>query len=493
MKKIFLSTSIVGISTVVRLIIGILRSKVMAIILSPNGVGIVSQAFSFFTTASTITSLGLGAGIIRYISSCYKEEKKNLVIRQVVTISFILQMSVSMVLIVITILFADRISLIIFSTTIYADLLIVVALATPFATLTYLSESIFIAISNTKVFTLSRVWGYLIGFVPMFLLIYFWGIKGGFIQILIVSFVSFIFCLYYFVKIIPREYYLLENINELAGLFSAGGKIFKYGLTMLVSIFLASFSILFIRSLIIQRTGPITNGYYQVLVTFSASYLPFFTNALWSHFYPQASSISSSNKLSNELSDTIRFLTIGITLVIATLLIFKRYIIILLFSHKFIDAVPFLESHLVGDYFYLFSTTLTCLILARGKVKIFFLNAVFTNLIFISLSLLMFNDFGIFAITLSYAIAQLISALFVYAYNMKYLELSISNSSLYATFTSLVLLIFMTSAFDNNKYFYFKILALPLWLVITIKKTEWREVIKLGTEKWNRLTYQLAE
>ena len=67
MRKIFASTSIMGISTLVSLFVGIVRSKVMAILLAPAGVGIVSQAFSFLTTASTVASLGLGVGVAKFI------------------------------------------------------------------------------------------------------------------------------------------------------------------------------------------------------------------------------------------------------------------------------------------------------------------------------------------------------------------------------------------------------------------------------------------
>lgn len=489
MRKIFASASIMGISTLVSLIVGVVRSKVMAVLLGPMGVGVISQAFSFLTTASTVASLGLGVGIAKFIP-LYEHEKKSLLIKQAVLVSFLLHISISLLWIILIICFPGKISFMIFSTPIYARLLIFVALAIPCATLVYFVASVFISLGNIKAFTVSRVWGYLIGLVPMFILIYFWGVKGGFIQIFLVAFVGFIFALYYFLKVIPREFYLPKEFHELSGLFPMGRRIFKYGLAMLATTALASFSILAVRSIIIHRIGTVANGYYQVLVAFSAYYLPFFTNALWGHFYPRINSTDSSAEVSKELNNTVRFLSIGITLCIVALLIFKRYLVLLVFSNKFLNAIPYMESQFMGDFFSLLSITFGCLILAKGKIRIYFLNALFTSIIFISLSLLMFKHFAIFAVTLSYLMAQLISASFLYIYYKKYLKLYLSETTLQAILYSLILLTVAVLLPNGERGFYFKTLALVLWFFIIVKKSERNAIMGLIKEKLNFPVYR---
>jgi len=464
----------------------------MAVLLAPAGVGVISQAFSFFTAVSTVTSLGLGAGIIKYIA-IYREEKNSLLIRQVILVSFLLQILISLLSIIAVFYFGREISFLIFSIAGYSKLLILVVLAVPLTTMVYLITSVFLSIGNVKAFTASRAWGYLTGVIPMVLLIYFWGIKGGFIQILVVALISFLFCLYYFTKVMPKEYYLSQNPIEFKGLFLTGRTIFKYGFIMLSSTAFASFSLLAIRSLIVHRLGNSVNGYYQVLVALSACYLPFFTNALWSHFYPRASSQTSSVELSKELSDTVRFLSIGITGVIVLVLTVKRYLVMLIFSSKFISALPFMQSQLVGDFFALLSMTLACSVLARGKVKIYFINALFANLIFFILSAFTLRHFGLFSVTLSYILAQFVSFTFIYLYHVNYLKLPLSEGALKAILSSLALFIIIILLPDTFIGSLLKILTLLLWSFAVVKKSEWQAIISLAGEKWKKLTYQLAE
>jgi PST family polysaccharide transporter len=483
MKKLIVSASIMGISTVVSLIVGVLRSKVMATFLGPQGVGIFSQAFSFFTAASTVASLGLGAGIIRYICR-YKEQKKNSLIKHTIISSFILQMFVCALWMIIVVIFANKISLIIFSTSIYSSLLIFIALAIPLTTLVYLIGSIFLSLDNVKAFASSRIWGYLIGIAPMFLLVYFWGVKGSIVQIFLVAFISCSFCLYYFIRLIPTKYYLPKHIFELAGSFSTGTRVFRYGLVMLINTALTSLSILTVRSLIIHRLGIAANGYYQVLVAFSAYHLPFFTNVIWSHLYPCiSSSTRSSSEINKELNNTVRFFAIGITSVIVFILLTKRFLVPLLFSHKFTTAIPLMETQLAGNFFALFSLLLASSVLAKGRIRMYLYNGLFVNFAFIALSLGMLGRLKISAVPLAYAIAQVISVVLIYIYQTRYLKLVLNDSSLKVILASLVLLVFISSIPSDDSIFYLKFLSFPLWLWIVIKKSEWQAFMKLVVNK----------
>ena len=329
--------------------------------------------------------------------------------------------------------------------------------------------------------------------MPMLILIYYWRVRGGFIQIFLAAFVGFIFALYYFLKVIPKEFYLPKNVHELSGIFPLGRKIFKYGLAMLATTALSSLSILVIRSVIIHRMGSDANGYYHVLISFSAYYLPFFTNALWGHFYPRINSTNSPVEVSSELNNTVRFLSIGITLCIVVLLILKRYLVLLVFSNKFLHAAPYMESQFIGDFFSLFSITFGCLVLAKGKIRIYFLNALFTSIVFISLSLLMFKYFAIFAVTLSYMIAQLMSTLFLYVYNNKRLKLYLSETTLRSILSSLILLSVAVLLPNEGKSFYFKLLALVLWFLVILKRAEQEAMIGLIKEKFNFASYRSVE
>lgn len=66
-RQILRSTTIVGGATIASLLFGLIRMKVLALIVGPAGVGLFAVLFTLFTTGSTIAGLNLQAGGVRQV------------------------------------------------------------------------------------------------------------------------------------------------------------------------------------------------------------------------------------------------------------------------------------------------------------------------------------------------------------------------------------------------------------------------------------------
>ena len=71
------STSIIGGASLINIVIGVLRSKVLAVLLGPAGVGLASLYTGLMGTASTVATMGLGpVGTRQIAEACSKDDAR---------------------------------------------------------------------------------------------------------------------------------------------------------------------------------------------------------------------------------------------------------------------------------------------------------------------------------------------------------------------------------------------------------------------------------
>ena len=119
MKKFYKATAVMGVSTFVTMLIGFARAKFLAVTLGPDGVGIFSQAVTFFQSAETLCGLGISLGITKYVSEAWKSRSFRSA-RDIAVSSLGLQTAAFAVFFLAAVLFAGNISRFVFSSVDYA-------------------------------------------------------------------------------------------------------------------------------------------------------------------------------------------------------------------------------------------------------------------------------------------------------------------------------------------------------------------------------------
>ena len=78
LKKIFESTLIMGTSSILVMSLNLVRVKILAVLLGPEGVGTLSVLNHFHSLTATFIGLGLGTGIVKYVAKFGNEKKYEL-------------------------------------------------------------------------------------------------------------------------------------------------------------------------------------------------------------------------------------------------------------------------------------------------------------------------------------------------------------------------------------------------------------------------------
>ena len=70
-----------GIATAIKILLGIISNKIVAVILGPSGVALLGQLSNFISISSTVSTLGITSGVTKYTAEYGQEPvKRNIII-----------------------------------------------------------------------------------------------------------------------------------------------------------------------------------------------------------------------------------------------------------------------------------------------------------------------------------------------------------------------------------------------------------------------------
>jgi O-antigen/teichoic acid export membrane protein len=73
-RQILRSTSIIGGASVISIVSGLVRTKILAVLLGPTGIGLISLYTGMLATAAAVASMGIGTGCTRQIAEASSQE-----------------------------------------------------------------------------------------------------------------------------------------------------------------------------------------------------------------------------------------------------------------------------------------------------------------------------------------------------------------------------------------------------------------------------------
>jgi PST family polysaccharide transporter len=365
--QILKSTTLVGGSQVVSVLLGIFRTKVMALLLGPNGIGLVGLFGAVTGMMATATSLGIGSSGVRQIAEAAGTGDEKKISRTILSLRRTAVM-LGLLGTLVTIGLCRPLSQLTFGNADHAT------------AIAFLSVTIFFgAVSNgqvalvqgmRRIADLARlsVLGALLGTLFSIPMVYFYGEAGIVPFIVAVSFMS-ILTSWWFARKVPLakiEVSLRETGAEARGLVSLG-------LVFMASGLMSTGAIYLVRVLVLQQIGLEAVGLYQAAYTLSTLYIGFVLSAMGMDFYPRLTAVAQDNLACNRMvnEQTVVGLLVATPGILATLT-FAPLIMQLFYSPRFILAYSVLRWQVLGVFLRVVSWPLGYVIVAKGKGKIFF-------------------------------------------------------------------------------------------------------------------------
>jgi O-antigen/teichoic acid export membrane protein len=396
-RNIFKTSSFIGGVQVLIIIISIIRSKIIAVLLGPTGMGIFGLLTSTTGLIDMFTNFGLGTSAIKNVAEANTNEDKERVtiivnvLRKLVWITGILGT-------VITLTFSSLLSKLTFGNTDYTFAFIWISITLLFTQLTTGRLAILQGLRQFKLLAQSNLFGSLTSLIIIIPLYYFFRIKAIVPAIIVTSICTF--SIAYFIsrriKISKSDISIKNALLEGKEMLHMG---FFIGLTWLIINIVS-----YITRIFIARVGSIEEvGLYNAGYTIIVNYVNLFFTAIVTDYYPRLSGIAHNNEESQKvINHQAEFGVLVLTPFLMFFMVFVNIIILFLYSSKFIVISSMLQIAIMGILFFAAGNPIAYFFLAKGSKKVFFSIEFFVYTCQLILNLIAYKFFGITGLGVSY-------------------------------------------------------------------------------------------
>jgi O-antigen/teichoic acid export membrane protein len=366
--RILKSTSIIGGASFINIVVGVLRTKVLAVLLGPAGMGLASLYTGLMTTAATVATSGLGPVGTRQIAAAASKDDARAV------------MVARRALFWGTMLLACAGASVVWS---FRSFLAVHALgnASSASVVGWLSLGVALSVAGASQSALIQgmrrigdvarlsVYGSIFNTVLGIGLLWRWGKAGLVAYVLIGPAVSFALGHVYVLRL-PKSRVEGISIPELAHEWRV---LLRLGMAMVGAGLVGSLAQLWIRIDLANVLGAQSLGQYQAAWTISMQYVTFVLMAMGTDYYPRLTGVihdhEAARNLVNEQTEIAVLLSAPVFIAMMAI---APWVIHLLYAASFTPAVEILRWQVLGDVLKVLSWPMGFLILAAGDGKTFF-------------------------------------------------------------------------------------------------------------------------
>lgn len=366
-RQIFKATSLFGGVQVFNILISIVKSKFIAVLLGPIGMGIAGLLSSTCDIINNLTSFGLETSAVRNIAAANASEDKyrlNIiatVVRRLVWVTGLLGALVMLAL-------APFLSELTFDSKDYTFAYIILSISLLFRQLTVTSKVLLQGMRKLKALAKASVLGSFLALVITIPLYYLFGLKGIVPSIICSILITFFTLYFYTLKIKPKPVTLSRS-----EIWSEGKSILAMGFMLSLSRILYTITC-YLLKVYIGRTGNIADvGLYNAGDAIVISYTSLIFSAMLTDYYPRLSSVAHDKQLSKQTINQQAEIAILILAPMLTgLFVYVQWVVQLLYSKEFIVINEMIQWAALGIFLKAVEWSVGILFLAKGDFKLFF-------------------------------------------------------------------------------------------------------------------------
>ena len=457
--QILKSSALIGGSSVLNIGFSIVRTKAMALMLGPAGVGLLGLYWSIMDVVRAIGGMGINTSGVRQIAEAVGSGDTQRIARTVTTLR-----RVALVLgglgALLLVIFCKPVSRLSFGDERHAGLVALLAVAVFFADVSAGQMAVVQGMRRVRDLATLSVLGAFYGTLFSILIVYFFGEPGLVPSLVCVTAMGILTSWWYSRKIkVERVVMNFRDISREASALLKLGFIFM--LTTLMSMAVAYL----IRIIVLRKIGVAEAGYYQAAWALGGMYVGFILQAMGTDFYPRLTAVANNNpecnRLVNEQAE-VGMLMAGPG-VLGTLT-FAPLVIQLFYSAEFGSAVEILRWICLGMMLRVASWPMGFILGAKGAGQTIFWSEVAASASQIGLAWVCVLHFGLKGTGIAFFAAYVFYSCVIYAIvrSVSGFRWSAANKQLSLVYASLISAVFV------GWYFLPRTLVVVGGLVVTL-------------------------
>lgn len=386
-----------GIAVVVKVASALVLNKILAVYVGPTGYAVIGQ---FQNAVSIVVNLAggvLATGVTKATAQHFDDEAKQHAIWQT-AIRF--SLGASIIAAMVLLLIGNNLAQWLLQRENLSSVFVWLALTLP----AMAANNLLLAILNGKkevgVYVVANIIGSLISMLVVGLLAFNFGLYGALVAFTINPAVVLLTT----TAIVGRRdwfkaKFLWGQMNRPALRALSG-----FGLMGLTSALTAPISYMFVRDHLATNLGLTAAGYWQASWKISEIYLMLVTTTLSVYYLPRLAEIRTAPELKIEIIKVYRFVMPIVVVGAVAIFLLRDFIIGTLFTPEFLPMRELFPWQLAGDVIKIGSWILAYIMLGRAMVKVFIVTEIAFSILFILLTWLLIDVFGLLGVSMAYLI-----------------------------------------------------------------------------------------
>ena len=351
-----------AISTLVRMLTGLISVKVVASIIGPCGIALLGQLNNFSTILLGVANGGINSGITKYVAE-YKEDESAIkkILSNALQITLFFTFIVSLGLIILH----NQLSRLVMLSDEYGYVFLIFGFTIFLYTLNTLLISILNGYKEFKRYVIVNISGTIVGLLFTICFVFSMGLKGALISA--VSYQSVVFFITFWIcRKAPwlSVIYYRERLDR-----KMLRRFLNYSAMTLVSLSVVPVSQMLLRGYVISEISMTEAGWWEAMNRISNVYLMVITTSFSIYYLPRLSEIKEISELRYEIFKCykviIPILLSGLTLVY----LLRHFVVMILFSPDFYPMESLFIWQLLGDFFKISSWLLAFFMVAKSITK----------------------------------------------------------------------------------------------------------------------------
>ena len=408
-RSIFKATSLFGGVQVYQILIQIIRSKFIAFLLGPAGVGIIGLYQSGLQFVQQLTNMGLAQSAVRDVSEANGTGDLQRIARTIKVVRRLVWITGLLGLVAVAVC-SPLLSKSSFGNNDYTIPFIVLSVTLLIDQLSAGQRVVLQGMRRLKDLAKCSAFGVTFGLFTSIPLYYWFGVEG-IVPTLILNSVCMLTLSWFYSRKIKTEPIQITTKQT----FEQGRQMLVMGVSMSINGILGTGVAFIIRSYIQNKGGVDEVGLYQAGFVIMTTYVGMIMNAIATDYYPRLAAINKDNEKCREaVSQQGEVGTMILAPMLTCCLVFMPFVLYILYSDQFLGANEYISWACLGMLLRLASWVISYMFVAKAESKLFIVNELLGNAYYLLFSIIGYKYWGLQGIGAAFALNYIVYLLQVY-------------------------------------------------------------------------------
>ncbi len=446
-----------------QILIDVIRTKIVAVLLGPVGMGISGLLTSGTAMINALTGFGLHTSSVRDVAKAY-QTKDSVKIGKIIYVLRKLVLFTGLLGTFVIIILSPLLSELSFGNRDYTWAFILISITALFSQLQVGQTVLMQGTFRYRYMADASIYGSITGLCITAPLYYLWGINAIVPVILLTSLSGLIISTYYARKI---EYQKIRL--PLTQVVAMGKSMLILGFAIALSGVVSTGKTYVIRNYLSVYGSLADVGLYTAGIAIATQYINVILQSMGADYSPRIAALSGNREaFKDAVNRQMHLMVIIILPFIIPFIVFIRELTIILYSTKFLEISGMIEWLMIGMFFRTISWCLSYTIVAMGKPKSFFWNETSAAAYSLILTIIGYHLGRFAGIGIAFCVSYLIYTIHMYVVCHKLFSYKISSETLRSLLIQLIVLVVSTFIMKSMEYNTSRYLTGIILIIITI-------------------------